>query len=253
MGRFVKILAGLATLAIVAASGASIYSSVALAQFRGDRFFVGNPLRAYANFACHEARLDMDWHCAEDWNVINSSSETPLGYASFDARPTLNSTTPEGHFVGFQSRPLYNGTDLLGDYFDGVNVKLGHTGSGVVGSASGFRVMDPTGSGPITNLIGLFVERQTRGMYNSGIVSQNSRNYLAGVQTDDLSVAATLALPRKSIDELSAFEGQEGSLSFGSDACKPYQAPPNCDGAPVYWSAGAWRTFHDGKSIRAED
>lgn len=242
------ILASIATLAVVAASGVSIYSSMAVAEYRGDRFYAGDPHRAYASFACHERRSTIDWHCLEDWNVLNVDSGPPLGYASADLRPTINASVDVDHFAPLQSRPILNGTGDITRYWDGANVELTHNGTGVVYGGSGLRILTPKGAGVFEGLAGITIENQARAG-SSGLVSHNSTNYLAGVQTDRLDVAATLVLPRRSAAQLMEIEGPEGALAFGNDACKPGQFAMLCDGAPVYWSRGDWRTMHDGRAV----
>ena len=253
MGRIGIALGSIATLAVVVASGFTVYAQKAALEFRSSHFYVGDPRPAYASFATHEVRTKNDWHGFEDWNKVLVADGPPQGYASVDAKPTLQNSVPQDHLVGIQSRPIYDGTADLTGYFHAVNATLQHTGEGVVSSGHGVHIYNPRGTGQIDELVGLYIENQTKGERNAGIVSHNSVNYLSGVQTDRIDVGEMLVLPRMSIAELLTIEGPEGAMTFGNDACKPAQAPPDCDGAPVYWSHGDWRTLHDGKPVIAAD
>lgn len=249
MGRIGIILASIATLAVVAASLFTIYAQNAALDYKTSHFYAGQPVAAYASFACHEQREAIDWHCIEDWNVLTPSSVAGLGYASFDAKPVMRNTVDQDHLVGFQSRPVYEGSADLTGYFHGVNSRLQHFGTGTIETAHGVHIFNAEGDGQIDELVALYIENQTKGAVNAGIVSHNSVNYLDGVQTNRLDVADVLVLPRKSVSQLLTIEGPEGAFAFGNDACKPGQFAMLCDGAPVYWSRGDWRTMHDGRAI----
>ena len=117
---------------------------------------------AAATISVNQTRTTINKHAFEDWSTLNTS-DTNLGYCSFDAQPTMTNSLPQNHFVGYQSRPIYNGSANLTSYWHGYNVSLQHFGTGIVASAVGVSIADVSGTGPVTENIGIFIADMVRG------------------------------------------------------------------------------------------
>lgn len=119
------------------------------------------------------------WHGFEEENIIENHGGH--GYAAYDARPTMQGTGPYDHFVGFQSRPIYNSSGNLATYFACFDTLAVHGGAGTVANAYGLLIRDVGGVGPITNNYGIYISNLTRGTtLNYGIyVEAGGKCYFA--------------------------------------------------------------------------
>lgn len=126
-------------------------------------------------------RGTMNFHGFEDWTVTDSTASPNLGYAAFDAKPTINGSAANSHLVGFQSRPIYDGSGSIDDYFEAFGTYATHTGTGLIAYARGLHIRDVSGTGPITSNIGLLIDAITRGTAaNYAIYSTAGQNYFGG-------------------------------------------------------------------------
>ena len=100
-------------------------------------------------------------------------------YCCFDAEASLNGGYDYDHIVGFQSRPRHTSSGTLSQ-LAGFSSVL-YSNGGTVGSASGVRIWDVQGTGPITNNYGVYVNSLTRGTNNYAIYTAgNTRSYFGG-------------------------------------------------------------------------
>lgn len=136
---------------------------------------------AYAKIGVGGTSTRMNYHGFEDWLVTDTSLSPNLGYASFDARPELVGNAINGHFVGFQSRPIYNSSGNLTDYFDAINTAAVHNGSGTVVNANALKITDIGGTGPVSNNYGIYINNIARGATdNYSIYSNGGKSYFKG-------------------------------------------------------------------------
>jgi hypothetical protein len=139
-------------------------------------------LPCYAAVSVNLNRTVLDRHAFEDWTTITASSGTPLGYASFDAKPSYTNTTAQLHLVSYQARPTFSGSANLNQYWHGYDTAMVHNGTGVVTEASGINIRDITGTGKanITNFYGVFIATQTAGVSRYGIYSDAGNSHMLG-------------------------------------------------------------------------
>lgn len=133
----------------------------------------------YAAVSVNFTRTTLDRHAFEDWSTL-ASTDTGLGYASFDSKPTLTNTQPQSHFVGYQSRGTFNGAYSLTDYWHAYDTQLSHTGTGVVAEACGLHVRAIGGAGPITTNYGIYLANIARGTTNWAIFSAGGNSFHSG-------------------------------------------------------------------------
>jgi hypothetical protein len=133
-------------------------------------------------FSILASRSTIDWHAFEDWVQLNTT-DTGLGYASFDAKPTMTNSLAQGHFVGYQARQIYNGSANLTSYMHGYDTDMQHTGTGTIQLAAGVYLKDVGGTGPITYDYGIYIEniaRATNVNNNYAIYAVGGKNYFGG-------------------------------------------------------------------------
>lgn len=101
------------------------------------------------------------WHAVEDFSIIQPSSGS-VGYASFDARPTV--TADMGHTVGFQSRPTVNGT--LTDRLSAIDASPVFN-TGTTPLVHGLLINDVIGTGTVTTDCGIAITSTLKGAVNN--------------------------------------------------------------------------------------
>lgn len=182
-----------------------------------------------ALISVNAARTTLDKHAFEDWCALNVTAGAALGYASFDAKPTMNNSVAQDHLVGFQARPTYNGSAGLSSRLSGMDVALDHTGTGVVEVARGIHVANPTGAGPITVNYGLYIDALTRGTTNFGVYCLSGYNHFAGkVSVGVVSTLATYKLDVKGADSDGVrYSGSTSDSVMGSEAYGGYVGTTN--------------------------
>lgn len=152
---------------------------------RNTAYAVG-PGQAYGAYSVLHTLDHINYHAYEDWSVLNPL-EANKGYASFDAKPSLNNALDEDHFVGFQSRPLYKGSGDITGYLAAFDTNTQHTGTGTVVHNYGVLVRNTGGSGPITNNYGIYIAALTRGVKNFAVYCAGGVSYFKnaiGVNTE---------------------------------------------------------------------
>lgn len=156
-----------------------IQTSAQLADIATNGIEIGTGTR-YAIFAIHNIRTTIDYHAFEDWVTLNTT-DTGLGYCSFDAKPAMNNALNQSHLVGYQARMIYNGSGNLVDYMHGYDTDMRHTGTGIIAKAIGSYIKDVGGTGPITDNYGLYIEPIVRGTgKNYAVYSAGGNSYFAG-------------------------------------------------------------------------
>lgn len=112
------------------------------------------------------------------------------GYASFDSIVTATGSQTYDHLHGFQGRPQYAGTGLMGQ-LAGYTAQVGTSGD--VYDALGMLIYDPTGTGDIENNYGLYISPMTRGsVFNYSIYAAGSSpSFFGGSITTNSEVVAT--------------------------------------------------------------
>lgn len=138
--------------------------------------------QSYAAISVNGTRQTIDRHAFEDWSQLDTT-DTNLGYASFDAKATMNNSLHQNHFVGYQARMTYSGSGDLTAYMHGYDVAMKHTGSGTIESLAGILIRDVTGSGPIKNQYGLYIYAPTRGVTKYSIYTTGGIHYFGGQAT----------------------------------------------------------------------
>jgi hypothetical protein len=133
----------------------------------------------YGYFSVLAERTTLNYHAYEDLGILNTT-DTNLGYASFDAKPTMNNALDQSHLVGYQARPVYNGSGNLTNYMHGYDTDMEHSGSGAIAQAAGVYIRDVKGTGIITNNYGIYINAMLRGANNWAIYSAGGNNYFAG-------------------------------------------------------------------------
>ncbi|HRN71024.1 MAG TPA: hypothetical protein PLS49_07640, partial [Candidatus Woesebacteria bacterium] len=120
-------------------------------------------------------------HAFEDWSTINLANS--VGYAAFDAKPTIIGISDYQHLVGFQSRVIYTGSGDVTNYLDSLNSAPVHNGTGTIASVRGLRIHDIAGTGPVAKNYGIYVEGINRGsesnygLYISPVSGGSTNNY----------------------------------------------------------------------------
>lgn len=143
--------------ALPLAGGTMTGAIVAANQLGGIIFGSGSPFGLISSLA---TITTMDRHFVDDWSTLNIGSGAALGYCSFDAKPTLNSSVAQQHFVSYQARQIVTGSGNITGYLDGYNFRPVLTGSGTIATVHGFRTIAPTvgGSQVITAMFGFRAE-----------------------------------------------------------------------------------------------
>jgi hypothetical protein len=159
-------------------------------------------------------------HAYEDATPLNLTDGSGLGYASFDAKPTMNNTGTEDHLIAFQARQTFNGSGSLASRMDGFWASMSHTGAGTVTEAAGVRVKAITGAGPITTLYGVYIENLARaGTTSYGIYSASLVNYMAGKTGFGTKTAPTYKIDAEGTDaDGIRYVGATAGVILGSEA-----------------------------------
>ncbi|WP_431509864.1 hypothetical protein [Variovorax sp. DAIF25] len=142
----------------------------------------------YAAVAVNFTRTTIDRHAFEDWSILNTT-DTNLGYCGFDAKATMNNSLQQNHFVGYQSRNVYNGSANLTAYFHGYDTAMVHNGTGTIAFAAGIHLRDVGGTGTITANYGIYIDAIARGSTKYAIYSAGGDWYC----TDRLRIQKILS------------------------------------------------------------
>lgn len=131
-------------------------------------------------------------HGVRDESSWNYTGAGFGGYASFDAIVTATGSQTYDHLHGFQARPQYAGTGLMGQ-LAGFTAQVGTNAAGDVYDAIGMKIYDPTGTGAIDNNYGLYIAPMTRGsVFNYSIYAAGaSPNFFGGSVTTNSEVVTT--------------------------------------------------------------
>lgn len=146
--------------------------------FSSDTVLV-NTSPSYAAIAINATRTTINRHAFEDWSALNTT-DTNLGYASFDAMATMTNSLVQNHFVGYQARNIYNGNAGLNGYMYGFDAAMSHTGTGTIASFVGVNITDIAGTGPVTSDVGLHIGAITRGSSNYSIYTEAGKVHFDG-------------------------------------------------------------------------
>ena len=136
------------------------------AEVRTAKFTVGdNAVVQGGDFrAGNDWTTEAGWHSFEAEPLIENHGGH--GFAAYDSRPTMQGTGPYDHFVGFQSRPIYNSSGNLASYMAAFDTFPVHGGAGTVANGYGLLVRDFGGVGPITTDYGIYINEIWRGSTN---------------------------------------------------------------------------------------
>ena len=146
--------------------------------FASDKLLVSsNP--CYAAIAVNATRTTIDRHAFEDWSKLNTT-DTGMGYSSFDAKATLTNPLDQNHFVGYQSRNIYAGAGNMQTYMHGYDTAMVHSGSGTIPIVAGVRIRDIGGSGPVTNNYGLYIDPILRGANKWAVFVEGGKIHFGG-------------------------------------------------------------------------
>jgi hypothetical protein len=147
----------------------------------------------YAAASYNFTRTTLNCHAVEDWCTLDAPA-SGLGYASFDAFPTMVGSANHDHLVGVQGRPNFAGSgtlsryngfaadmDTLGssgviDVAAGVFVQSRHRGSAAVNNLFGVYLTDDRGTGTIGFNAGIVIENRTRGASRYGVYQHVGTN-----------------------------------------------------------------------------
>ncbi len=220
----------------------------------------------YGDFSANATRTTIDRHAFEDRSTLNTT-DTGLGYASFDARATLVNNQAQDHFVGFQARHIFNGSTDVTNRFVGFHSLPTTTGAGDLTNVYGVKIDDITGSGTVTNNYGLYIEDITKGgtnnysIYSTGGVAYFGGNVGIGTTapSTDLSVSGGT-----SSGEISILEPSGGGTAYASfkvpalAANTVYTLPPDDgDASEVLQTDGAgvltWTSIDEDNCTDASD
>jgi len=154
-------------------------------------------------------------HAFRDESTFTST--TTGAYASYDSIPVISGSTHYNHLRGFQSRPDFEGTGTM----DGVAAffsqpKVG--GSGPVTNLYGLYIDDPTGSGAITNQYGIWVNTLSRG---------GSSNFAIYVATNASFFGGDIQVGPSAKITLDAFNGDPYGAVLSCDASGNVLHNPN--------------------------
>lgn len=129
-------------------------------------------------------------HGVRDETSWNYTGAGLGGYASFDSIVTATGSQSYDHLHGFQGRPQYAGTGLMGQ-LAGYTAQVGTSGD--VYDALGMLISDPTGTGDIENNYGLYISPMTRGsVFNYSIYAAGSSpSFFGGSITTNNELIAT--------------------------------------------------------------
>lgn len=129
-------------------------------------------------------------HGVRDETSWNYTGAGLGGYASFDSIVTATGSQTYDHLHGFQARPQYAGTGLMGQ-LAGFTAQVGTSGD--VYDALGMLISDPTGTGDIENNYGLYISPMTRGsVFNYSIYAAGlSPSFFGGSITTNRELIAT--------------------------------------------------------------
>lgn len=129
-------------------------------------------------------------HGVRDETSWNYTGAGLGGYASFDSIVTATGSQTYDHLHGFQARPQYAGTGLMGQ-LAGFTAQVGTSGD--VYDALGMLISDPTGTGDIENNYGLYISPMTRGsVLNYSIYAAGSSpSFFGGSITTNHELIAT--------------------------------------------------------------
>jgi hypothetical protein len=179
----------------------------------------GTPGAKHGYFSVLATRSTIDYHAYEDWGILNTT-DTGLGYCSFDSKVTMNNSLNQNHLVGYQSRMIYNGAGNLTNYLHGYDTAIVHNGTGTITLSSQVYLKDVAGTGPITNNYGIYIENITRGTTkNYAIYSEGGQNYFGGSITTPLILSQATAFGMNYGVDTS---GKNISIGFGSNGQTNY-------------------------------
>ena len=134
----------------------------------------------YAKFYINDVRTTIDRHGYEDQAALNTT-DTGLGYSSFDAKTTLTNPNNQDHLVGYQARNIYNGSANLTSRFVGFHSFPTTTGTGNIVNNYGIKLDDMTGTGTVTNNYGIYIGNTIKGStLNYAIYSAGGTNKFVG-------------------------------------------------------------------------
>lgn len=135
----------------------------------------------YGKFFINDTSATIDRHGYEDWATL-ATTDTNLGYSSFDAKTTLTNPNNQNHLVGYQARNIYNGSANLTARFVGFHSFPTTTGAGNIVNVYGIKLDDITGTGTVTNNYGIYIGNTVKGStLNYAIYSAGGRVKLGGV------------------------------------------------------------------------
>ena len=136
-----------------------------VSQFATDGEITGsNDASAAAAVSVNGIRTTINRHAFEDWTQLNTT-DSNLGYCSFDAQPIMRNANNQDHFVGYQSRMIYEGSGNITGYCHGYTTQIQHHGSGHISNVVGFSVANPTitNGGTIGEVVGLLIQDLNNG------------------------------------------------------------------------------------------
>ena len=132
-------------------------------------------------------------HAFSDDNEITMNATG--GYTSYDARALFSGTLDVNHHAGYQVRTAYNCTAAVDRLVGFQSLMSTDAGAGITTQHSGFVMRNPGGSGVITNLFGIHIERLTRGGTTNALIrlggSYADPATVTDVDMDLISLAVT--------------------------------------------------------------
>lgn len=135
----------------------------------------------YGKFFINDTRTTIDRHGFEDWATL-ATTDTGLGYSSFDAKTTMTNPNNQDHLVAYQARNIYNGSANITSRFVGFHSFPTTTGAGNIVNAYGVKVDDITGTGTVTNNYGVYVGNTVKGSAkNYAIYTDGGTIHHAGI------------------------------------------------------------------------
>lgn len=183
-------------------------------------------------------------HGISDYNTITQTGGTGISaYASTDCFPELTGTGNWNHFIGGQFRPIYTGSGNISTHFAAITASPQHYGTGTIFDLVGLRVFSPLGSGPHTNLYGIYIDNFSEGDANTysiwtGLGRVRFGGYLRVEK--DLSVGgnATIGGQTTSTGEMNAPQ-----INLGSSNGNGVRFFNSTDSFKIYFSAATDPTY----------
>lgn len=149
-------------------------------------------------------------HTFGDYTPISQTAggDGSSAYASFDSKAVMSGAGNFNHFISFQARNEFTGSNTLGS-FEGLRTSIIHNGLGTVTNAIGVRLYSKQGTGAITNLYGLKVDGQSGATNNYAIFTDTGLVRFG----DDTSVIGNISSTGTS--SASNFSSPAGSSGAG--------------------------------------